>query len=41
MEMEDDDPLTAEELVNIQSGEEDIREGRMISNEDYERERGL
>jgi hypothetical protein len=38
---EDDDPLTAEELANIQSGEEDCREGRMISVEEYERQRGL
>jgi hypothetical protein len=41
MEIEDDDPLTAEELANIQSAEEDIRHGRMISIEEYERQRGL
>jgi hypothetical protein len=41
MEIEDDDPLTAEELANIESGEDDIRNARMISIEEYERERGL
>ena len=41
MEIEDDDPLTAEELANIESGEDDIHHGRMISIEEYERQRGL
>ena len=39
--LEDDDPLTAAELANIESGEDDIRNGRMISMEEYERQRGL
>jgi hypothetical protein len=38
---EDDDPLTAEELANLESAEEDCREGRMTSIEEYERQRGL
>ena len=41
MEIEDDEPLTAAELANIESGEDDIRHGRMTSMEEYERQRGL
>jgi hypothetical protein len=41
MEIEDNDPLTAEELANVESAEEDIRQGRMIPIEEYERQRGL
>jgi hypothetical protein len=39
--LEDDDPLTAEELANLQSAEDDRRNGRMTSIEEYERQRGL
>jgi hypothetical protein len=39
--LEDDDPLTAAELANIESGEDDIRHGRMVSIEEYDRQRGL
>lgn len=39
--LEDDDPLTAEELSNIESAEDDRRNGRMTSIEEYERQCGL
>ncbi len=39
--LEDHDPLTAEELANLQSAEDDRRNGRMTSIEEYERQRGL
>jgi hypothetical protein len=39
--LEDDDSLTAEELANLQSAEDDRRNGRMTSIEEYERQRGL
>jgi hypothetical protein len=39
--LEDEEPLTAAELANIESGEDDIRHGRMTSMEEYERQRGL
>ena len=39
--LEDDDPLTVDKLANLQSAEDDRREGRMTSLEEYERQRGL
>jgi hypothetical protein len=39
--VEDHEPLTAEELANIQSAEDDLRHGRMVPIEEYERQRGL
>jgi hypothetical protein len=38
---EDKAPLTAEELANLQSAEDDRRNGHMTPIEDYERQRGL
>jgi len=37
----DDEPLSAEEIADIEASEEDIKDGHMISLEDYEKERGL
>jgi len=39
--LEDDDPLTPEESANLESAAEDRRLGRMVSIDDYERQRGL
>jgi hypothetical protein len=39
--LEDDEPLSDQERANIADGLADIREGRMISLEDYERTRAL
>jgi len=37
--LEDNEPLSADEAASIQSSLDDIRNGRMIMLEDYERER--
>ncbi len=37
--LEDDEPLSAEELANLESGLEDARQGRMAPLEEYERQR--
>ena len=39
--LEDDEPLTDEEIANIEAAEDDIKHGRMISLEEFERQRGL
>jgi hypothetical protein len=39
--LEDDDPLSKEELENLRAAEEDRREGRLTRLADYERQRGL
>jgi predicted transcriptional regulator len=39
--LEDDEPLSDQERANIEDGLADIREGRMMPLEDYERQRGL
>jgi hypothetical protein len=39
--LEDDGLLSAEELANLEASREDIEQGRMISLEEYERQRGL
>jgi hypothetical protein len=39
--LEDDEPLSDQERANVADGLADVREGRMISLEDYERSRGL
>jgi len=36
--LEDNDPLSPEELANLESGFEDVGSGRMVLLEDYERE---
>ncbi len=37
----DDEPLSPEEVANLEASAEDIKHGRMISLEDYEKQRGL
>lgn len=39
--LEDDEPLSEEEIANLEASAEDIKHGRMISLEDYEKQRGL
>lgn len=39
--LEDDEPLSDQERSNIADSLADVREGRMISLEDFERTRGL
>lgn len=39
--LEDDEPLSDQERANIADGLADVREGRMISLDDFERSRGL
>jgi hypothetical protein len=39
--LEDDEPLSPEEIADIEASEEDIKHGRMISLKDYEKLRGL
>jgi hypothetical protein len=39
--LEDDEPLSAEEIADIEASQEDIKHGRMISLEDFERQHGL
>jgi len=37
----DDEPLTEEDIASIDRGVQDIRAGRVISLDEYERKRGL
>jgi hypothetical protein len=39
--LEDEEPLTDEEIANIEAAQDDIKHGRMISLEEFERRRGL
>jgi hypothetical protein len=39
--LEDDEPLSEEEIANLPASAEDIKHGRMISWEDYKKQRGL
>jgi hypothetical protein len=39
--LEDDEPLSPEEVANLEASAEDIKHGRMISLEDYKKQRGL
>ena len=39
--LEDDEPLSAEEIADIGASQEDIKHGRVISLEEYEKQRGL
>jgi hypothetical protein len=39
--LEDDEPLSEQEAADVQSALEDIEHGRMISLNDYEKQRGL
>jgi len=40
-QLEDDEPLSPEELANLEAAAEDIKHGRVISLEEFERQRGL
>lgn len=40
-QLEDSEPLTPTESANIESGLDDIRHGRMVMLEEYDRDRGL
>jgi hypothetical protein len=37
----DDEPLSEEEIANLEASREDFKHGRVISLEDYEKQRGL
>jgi hypothetical protein len=37
----DDEPLSAEEIADIEASQEDIKQGRVISLEEFERQHGL
>lgn len=39
--LEDDEPLSEEELANLEASRDDFEHGRVISLEDYEKQRGL
>jgi hypothetical protein len=39
--LEDDEPLSEEEIANIEASAEDFKHGRVISLKDYEKQRGL
>lgn len=39
--LEDDEPLSDEEIANIKSAKDDAREGQMVSLDEYERRRRL
>jgi hypothetical protein len=39
--LEDDEPLSAQEVEDMEAALDDIEHGRMISLKDYERQRGL
>jgi hypothetical protein len=39
--LEDDEPLSAEEIADIEAAQEDIKHGRMIPLEEFEKQRGL
>jgi hypothetical protein len=39
--LEDDEPLSAEEVANIEASAEDFKHGRVISLEEFERQQGL
>ena len=39
--LEDDEPLSAEEIANLEASREDFERGRVISLKEYQRERGL
>lgn len=39
--LEDDEPLSAEEIANIDASAEDFKHGRIISLEEFKRQQGL
>jgi hypothetical protein len=39
--LEDDEPLSTEEIADIEASEEDIKHGPMIPLEEFEKQRGL
>ena len=39
--LEDDEPLTEQEIEDLKSAHDDIEHGRMILLKDYEKQRGL
>lgn len=39
--LEDDEPLSAEEIAMLEAAEDDFKHGRVISLDEYERQRGL
>ncbi len=39
--LQDDEPLSPEEIANLEAAHDDIEHGRVISLEDYEKQRGL
>jgi len=39
--LEDDEPLSPEEVANLEASAEDIKHGRVISLEDFEKQLGL
>ncbi len=39
--LEDDEPLSAEEIANMEASAEDFKHGRVISLEEFKRQQGL
>jgi hypothetical protein len=39
--LEDDEPLSAEEIANLEDSAEDFKHGRVISLEEFKRQQGL
>jgi hypothetical protein len=39
--LEDDEPLSPEEVANLEASAEDIKHGRVISLEEFEKQHGL
>jgi len=37
----DDEPLSEEEIANLEASQEDLKHGRVISLEEFERQHGL